>query len=413
MGGLVGAEQVGDRDRLVTVRAQRSRTEPDAAAVAVVTAMLAEVSALGATLRAAGATWARRQAAWWQLFGHHCLSARPVIASPQRPAVVVVYELHAATVSASGRSTTTPSRKIVPARTTATRWGALTALQRVWADSISLNAMARPAALDPGPLVTLVRNRTVAKVDSIGFEVFRWIQCSAGKSKKVRSTSASPVILATALGHFAPKPSANAVMAASACARSSASRISARALRAEGCADFGSADRTFATLCTLCGYPHRVHKVANVLSALPKSAHPSARKALAEIRDAEDRAHAEAAITAFADGFGAKWPKAVAKITGDAEVLLTFFDFPAEHWIHLKTSNPIESTFATVRLRTKVTKGPGSKAAGLAMAFKLIESAQTRWRAVNAPHLVAVVRAGTIFRDGVVVERPDAETVAA
>lgn len=156
-----------------------------------------------------------------------------------------------------------------------------------------------------------------------------------------------------------------------------------------------------------------VHKVANVLSALPKSAHPSARKALAEIRDAEDRAHAEAAITAFADGFGAKWPKAVAKITGDAEVLLTFFDFPAEHWIHLKTSNPIESTFATVRLRTKVTKGPGSKAAGLAMAFKLIESAQTRWRAVNAPHLVAVVRAGTIFRDGVVVERPDAETVAA
>ena len=156
-----------------------------------------------------------------------------------------------------------------------------------------------------------------------------------------------------------------------------------------------------------------VHKVANVLSALPKSAHPSARKALAEIRDAEDRAHAEAAITAFADGFGAKWPKAVAKITGDAEVLLTFFDFPAEHWIHLKTSNPIESTFATVRLRTKVTKGPGSKAAGLAMAFELIESAQTRWRAVNAPHLVAVVRAGTIFRDGVVVERPDAETVAA
>jgi len=156
-----------------------------------------------------------------------------------------------------------------------------------------------------------------------------------------------------------------------------------------------------------------VHKVANVLSALPKSAHPSARKALAEIRDAEGRAHAEAAITAFADGFGAKWPKAVAKITGDAEVLLTFFDFPAEHWIHLKTSNPIESSVATVRLRTKVTKGPGSKAAGLAMAFELIESAEHRWRAVNAPHLVAVVRAGTIFRDGVVVERPDAETVAA
>ena len=156
-----------------------------------------------------------------------------------------------------------------------------------------------------------------------------------------------------------------------------------------------------------------MHKVANVLAALPKSVHPAARKAIAEIRDAEDRAHATTAIKAFADEFGAKWPKATAKITGDTDVLLTFFDFPAEHWIHLKTTNPIESTFATVRLRTKVTKGPGSRAAGLAMAFKLIESAQTRWRAVNAPHLVAVVRAGAVFRDGVLVERDGAEAVAA
>jgi len=148
-----------------------------------------------------------------------------------------------------------------------------------------------------------------------------------------------------------------------------------------------------------------VHKAANVLSALPKSAHPSARRALAEIRDAEDRSHAEAAIKAFADGFGAKWPKAVAKVTDDRDELLAFFDFPAEHWVHLKTTNPIESTFATVRLRTKVTKGPGSKAAGLAMAFKLIESAQDRWRAVNAPHLVALVRAGVKFEKGVMIER--------
>jgi putative transposase len=81
--------------------------------------------------------------------------------------------------------------------------------------------------------------------------------------------------------------------------------------------------------------------------------------------------------------------------------------FPAEHWIHLKTTNPIESTFATVRLRTKVTKGPGSRAAGLAMAYKLIESAQTRWRALNAPHLVALVRAGTKFEKGVMVERSE------
>ena len=81
-------------------------------------------------------------------------------------------------------------------------------------------------------------------------------------------------------------------------------------------------------------------------------------------------------------------------------MLLAFYDFPAEHWIHLRTTNPIESTFATVRLRQRVTKGPGSRAAGVAMAFKLIESAQARWRAVNAPHLVALVRAGASVREG-------------
>ena len=151
-----------------------------------------------------------------------------------------------------------------------------------------------------------------------------------------------------------------------------------------------------------------VHKLQNVLSALPKSVHPAARRALAEVRDAEDRSHGEAAIKAFAAEFGAKWPKAVAKITDDAEELLCFFDLPAEHWIHLKTTNPIESTFATVRLRTKVTKGPGSRAAGLAMAFKLIEAAQSRWRAINGPQLVALVRAGASFHNGVLVERRDA-----
>jgi transposase-like protein len=92
---------------------------------------------------------------------------------------------------------------------------------------------------------------------------------------------------------------------------------------------------------------------------------------------------------------------------GDLDVLLSFYDFPAEHWIHLRTSNPIESTFATVRHRTRVTRGPGTRAAGLAMAFKLIESAQERWRAVNAPHLVALVRAGASFERGVLVERVD------
>jgi transposase-like protein len=150
-----------------------------------------------------------------------------------------------------------------------------------------------------------------------------------------------------------------------------------------------------------------VHKVANVLACLPKAVQAGARKALAQIRDAPDRDHACRAIEAFARDYGVKWPKAVAKITDDAEELLCFLDFPAEHWQHLKTSNPIESTFSSVRLRTRVTKGPGSKAAGLAMAFKLLESAQERWRAVNGPHLVALVRAGARFDKGVMVERPD------
>ena len=150
-----------------------------------------------------------------------------------------------------------------------------------------------------------------------------------------------------------------------------------------------------------------VHKLANVLGCLPAAVQAGARKALTEIRDAPDRDHAVRAIEVFARDYGTKWPKAVAKIVDDAEELLTFFDFPAEHWVHLKTSNPIESTFATVRLRTRVTKGPGSKAAGLAMAFKLLEAAQDRWRAVNGPQLVALVRAGARFDKGVMIERPD------
>ena len=149
------------------------------------------------------------------------------------------------------------------------------------------------------------------------------------------------------------------------------------------------------------------HKIANVLGALPKSAHPGAKKALAEIWNAEDKQHALDAVSSFKTAYGAKFGKAVAKITDDLERLLAFYDYPAEHWIHLRTTNPIESTFATVRHRTKVTRGPGSRTAGLAMAFKLIEAAQDRWRAVNAPHLVALVRAGALFVNGKLVERPD------
>jgi transposase-like protein len=152
------------------------------------------------------------------------------------------------------------------------------------------------------------------------------------------------------------------------------------------------------------------HKTANVLAALPKSAHPGAKKALAEIWNAEDKPHALAAVKAFEGAYGAKFPKATMKITDDLDQLLAFYDYPAEHWVHLRTTNPIESTFATVRHRTKVTKGPGSRAAGLAMAFKLIESAQDRWRAVNAPRLVALVRAGATFINGKLVERPGENT---
>ena len=125
------------------------------------------------------------------------------------------------------------------------------------------------------------------------------------------------------------------------------------------------------------------HKIGNVLAALPKSAHPGAKAALAEIYNAEDRDHALKAAKTFEDLYGAKWPKAAAKITDHLDVLVAFYDYPAEHWVHLRTTNPIESTFATVRLRQRVTIGPGSRAAGIAMAFKLIEAAQLHIAAKN------------------------------
>ena len=150
-----------------------------------------------------------------------------------------------------------------------------------------------------------------------------------------------------------------------------------------------------------------VHKAANILDALPKSAQPAAKRAVQDIYNAEDKDLARAAVKSFEKQYAAKCPKAVKRITDDEDELLAFFDYPAEDWIHLRTTNPIESTFATVRLRTKVTKGAGSRAAALGMVFKLIESAQTRWRAVNAPYLVALVRAGARCEKGVLVERQD------
>jgi transposase-like protein len=148
-----------------------------------------------------------------------------------------------------------------------------------------------------------------------------------------------------------------------------------------------------------------VHRIANVLDKLPKRLHAKAKAALHEIMRAETRKTAQRAIVRFESDYEAKYPKAVASLQRDEAELLAFFDFPAEHWLHLRTGNVIESPFATVRLRQRVTKGAGSRQKGLLMAFKLLGMAERRWRRVNASHLVAVVRAGGVFRDGVPVER--------
>ncbi len=147
-----------------------------------------------------------------------------------------------------------------------------------------------------------------------------------------------------------------------------------------------------------------VHKTANCLDALPKRLHPQAKTALARIYNAESRTDALVAAKSFADTF-AEFEKATAKITDDLDVLLAFYDFPEEHWLHLRTTNPIESTFSTVRLRTRVTRGAGSRKAALAMAYKLLDAAQDRWHRIRGADLVPLVRAGATFIDGKLQER--------
>lgn len=154
-----------------------------------------------------------------------------------------------------------------------------------------------------------------------------------------------------------------------------------------------------------------VHKVANVLDKLPKRLQPRAKDLLHEIMYAPDRESAEEDMQRFAQEYEARYPKAVECLLKDRDTLLTFFDFPAEHWIHLRTTNPIESSFATVKTRTRQTKGAGSRKAGLALAFKLALAAQDHWRSVNAPHLVALVRAGAEFKNGQQAVTRDAEQV--
>jgi putative transposase len=146
-----------------------------------------------------------------------------------------------------------------------------------------------------------------------------------------------------------------------------------------------------------------VHKIANVLDKLPKRLQPRAKSMLHEIMKAPTRTDAEEEIQRFVAEYQERYPKATDCLTADQEALLTFFDFPAKHWLHLRTTNPIESTFATVKARTRVTKGAGSRNAGLAMAFKLALAAQDGWRRVYSAHLVAVVRAGAAFEDGTLI----------
>lgn len=144
-----------------------------------------------------------------------------------------------------------------------------------------------------------------------------------------------------------------------------------------------------------------VHKTANVLNKLPKSVQPKATQALHGIWMAETRAAAQRAYALFVETFGAKYEAAVACLEKDREALLAFYDFPAEHWRHLRTTNPIESTFASVRLRTAKTKGAGSRIASLTMVFKLALSAQQRWRVLNGATLLADVIKGETFEDGI------------
>ena len=158
-----------------------------------------------------------------------------------------------------------------------------------------------------------------------------------------------------------------------------------------------------------------VHKTANVLNALPKSLQAKAKADLHEIWMAPTRPQAITAFDHFLKTYGAKYPKATDKLAKDREALLAFYDFPAEHWIHLRTTNPIESTFATVRHRTTRTKNCVTRSTFLGLAFKLVQEAQKSWRRIRGVERIAELLAGTVFRDGVPapVDDPQQQRLAA
>lgn len=149
-----------------------------------------------------------------------------------------------------------------------------------------------------------------------------------------------------------------------------------------------------------------VHKIANILDKLPKSVQPRAKAKLHEAMNAPTLADCNKAIDDFVETYEVKYPKAAASLVDAREQLVTIFDFPAEHWLHLRTTNPIESTFATVKLRQRVTKGAGSRAAGLAMAFKLLLAAERSWRRLNGYEKLPLVRAGVRFKMANATTRP-------
>jgi putative transposase len=155
-----------------------------------------------------------------------------------------------------------------------------------------------------------------------------------------------------------------------------------------------------------------VHKTANVLNKLPPSLHGKAKQDLHAIYEAESRAVAEKAFDRFIDKYGAKYGKAVHCLSRDREALLTFYDVPAEHWTHVRTTNPIESTFATVRLRTAKTKGCLSRRTALAMVFKLVKAAERHWRQLNGAARLAQVIQGIRFRDGEPVQETEEQAAA-
>ena len=155
-----------------------------------------------------------------------------------------------------------------------------------------------------------------------------------------------------------------------------------------------------------------VHKTANVLNALPASVHGKAKQDLHAIHQAENRADAEAALDRFVAKYGPKYAKATTCLTKDREALLAFYAVPAEHWKHVRTTNPIESTFATVRLRTDKTKGCLSRETALAMVFKLAKSAERQWRRLDGTERLAQVVEGVRFRDGEPVQATEEQAAA-